>query len=71
MFVDYHVPVRWHPLRGVMRQVYAHLGPFAEAMWHHEIADFARDPEPYAWRTETCFGGLYQKTVAVRREATP
>lgn len=71
VFVDYHAPARWHPLRGVMRQVYAHLEPFAEAMWHHQIADFAGDPEPYVWRTETCFGGLYQKTVAVRREATP
>jgi len=64
VFIDYHAPAPWHPLRGFMRQVFARLEPFAESMWHHPIQDFARDPEPYFWRTETCFGGLYQKTVA-------
>jgi len=71
VFVDYHAPARWHPLRGLMRLVFARLEPFAEAMWHHQIADFARDSEPYVWRTETCFGGLYQKTVASRGGPTP
>ncbi|HDO51396.1 MAG TPA: class I SAM-dependent methyltransferase [Rhizobiales bacterium] len=71
VFIDYHAPARWHPLRGLMRQVFARLEPFAEAMWQHEIADFASDPEPYVWRTETFFGGLYQKTVAGREALTP
>ena len=71
VFIDYHAPAPWHPLRGFMRQIFARLEPFAEAMWQHDIADFACDPEPYDWRTETCFGGLYQKTVASRRALTP
>jgi len=71
VFIDYHAPVPWHPLRGFMRCVFARLEPFAEAMWQHEIADFASDPEPYVWRTETYFCGLYQKTVASRRALKP
>lgn len=66
VFIDYHAPAPWHPLRGLMRQVFARLEPFAEALWHHEIAAFARDRDQYTWRTETFFGGLYQKTVASR-----
>jgi SAM-dependent methyltransferase len=71
VFIDYHAPAPWHPLRGFMRQIFALLEPFAEAMWRHEIADIASDPEPYVWRTETYFGGLYQKTVASSRALTP
>lgn len=67
VFIDYHEPAPWHPLRGIMGQIFARLEPFAEAMWHHEIADFAHDSGSYTWRTETYFGGLYQKTVASRR----
>lgn len=66
-FIDYHEPMPWHPLRGFMRQIFARLEPFAEAMWHHEIADLTREPESFIWRTETYFGGLYQKTVASRK----
>jgi len=71
VFIDYHAPAWWHPLRGVMRQIFARLEPFAEAMWQHKIADIASDPEPYTWRTETFFGGLYQKTVAIRKARAP
>jgi SAM-dependent methyltransferase len=66
VFIDYHAPAPWHPLRGLMRQVFTRLEPFAAALWRHEIAAFARDADRYVWRTETFFGGLYQKTVASR-----
>jgi SAM-dependent methyltransferase len=66
VFIDYHRPRRWHPLRGLMRRIYARLEPFAESMWHHEIASFAREPDLFDWRKETYFGSLYQKTVARR-----
>ena len=67
VFVDYHTPVRWHPLRGFMRLVMGRLEPFAESLWHHEIAEFASVPGDYRWQKQTLFGGLYQKTVAYRR----
>jgi ubiquinone/menaquinone biosynthesis C-methylase UbiE len=66
-FVDYHEPARWHPLRGVMRLLFNRLEPFAESLWHHQIADFATDSADYRWEKQTFFGGLYQKTVAYRR----
>jgi ubiquinone/menaquinone biosynthesis C-methylase UbiE len=66
VFVDYHKPARWHPLRGVMRGLMSRLEPFAESLWHHEIAEFASAPGDYRWEKQTLFGGLYQKTVAYR-----
>jgi ubiquinone/menaquinone biosynthesis C-methylase UbiE len=67
VFVDYHGPSKWHPLRGVMRLIFRRLEPFAESLWHHEIAEFSSNPENYRWEKRTLFGGLYQKTVAYRR----
>lgn len=66
VFVDYHAPVPWHPLRGFMRRLMTRLEPFAESLWRHEIADFAGDPEAFRWQKWTYFGGLYQKIVATR-----
>ena len=69
VFVDYHEPAAWHPLRGFMRRIYARLEPFAQSMWHNRIEDFASDAASYDWHTETYFGGLYQKTTARARAA--
>jgi hypothetical protein len=66
VFVDYHKPTRWHPLRGLMRRLMTRLEPFAENLWHHEIAEFASAPSAYRWEKQILFGGLYQKTVACR-----
>ncbi|MDH3688392.1 MAG: rhodoquinone biosynthesis methyltransferase RquA [Gammaproteobacteria bacterium] len=64
IFVDYHNPAPWHPLRCIMRRLFTLLEPFAESLWHHEIVEFASTPENYHWEKQTIFGGLYQKTVA-------
>lgn len=66
VFVDYHEPARWHPLRGLMRGLMTRLEPFAESLWHHEITEFASVPGAYRWEKQILFGGLYQKTVAHR-----
>jgi SAM-dependent methyltransferase len=66
VFIDYHEPARWHPLRGPMRCLMNWLEPFAESLWRHEIAEFASIPGDYRWQKQTLFGGLYQKTVAYR-----
>lgn len=66
VFVDYHEPSRYHPLRGVMRALFNRLEPFAKSLWRHEIAEFASTSGDYRWRKQTLFGGLYQKTVAQR-----
>ncbi len=66
VFIDYHRPHWAHPLKWVTALVFAMLEPFAKSLWRHEIRDFASDAEQYAWRTETYFGGLFQKVVAQR-----
>jgi len=66
VFVDYHQPSRWHPLRELMRRVNGWLEPFAESLWHHDIRTFARDADGFRWEKQTFFGGLYQKVVAYR-----
>jgi len=66
VFVDYHRPHPAHPMRAVMSAVFDALEPFAKDLWRAEIADFAADRDGFAWRKETYFGGLFQKTVAER-----
>ncbi len=68
VFVDYHQPVRLHPLKALMGAVFDRLEPFAKALWRREISSFATSAEEFTWRKETYFGGLYQKVVAARRQ---
>lgn len=66
VFVDYHLPSAFHPLKGPTSFVFNHLEPFAKTLWRREIRTLASAPERFAWRKETCFGGLFQKVVAER-----
>lgn len=69
VFVDYHKPHPRHLLRPVMWTVFRLLEPFAPALWQRPIAAYAEAAEEYDWSTKLYFGGLYQKTVALRRSA--
>ena len=65
--VDYHQPARWHPMRSLMRLVFAKLEPYAMDLWHHEVAEFMPPDVPLASLAKrTYFGGLYQKLVLIR-----
>ena len=66
VFIDYHRPHRLHPLKLLMMVIYRIFEPFAKELWDHEISDYASNPAAFSWRTETYFGGLYQKTIAER-----
>jgi ubiquinone/menaquinone biosynthesis C-methylase UbiE len=66
VFVDYHKPRWWHPLKLITSIVFDTLEPFAKRLWRNEIRDFAYEPERFTWRKETIFGGLFQKAVATR-----
>jgi ubiquinone/menaquinone biosynthesis C-methylase UbiE len=68
VFVDYHKPRWWHPLKLITSLVFDTLEPFAKGLWRNEIRAFADEPEKYNWRKETCFGELFQKVVATRIE---
>jgi SAM-dependent methyltransferase len=67
IFVDYHRPHRWHPLKPVMKRVFAWLEPFALAMWSREIEEFAGSSgADFRWSKRTRFIGLYQTVIAER-----
>ncbi len=65
--VDYHRPVKWHPLRPVLRLVFRLLEPYAIDLWKNDIESFL-PPQPGPVRlTETFFfGELYQCVVITR-----
>jgi len=67
VIVDYHRPVRLHPLRLLMTGVFRKLEPYAMDLWNHEVADFLPPRKrPAAIEKQTYFGGLYQKLVLTR-----
>jgi len=45
VFMDYHEPGLWHPLKPLMSVVFDRLEPFAKGLWGREIADLAA-PSP-------------------------
>lgn len=64
VFVDYHRPAPWNPMRHLMTAVFRLLEPFAEDFWRQDIAAWAQLGERRAWVSKTrYFGGLYQKTI--------
>ncbi len=67
VFVDYHKPRWWHPLKLITSIVFDTLEPFAKSLWRNEIRSFASEADQFSWRKETRFGGLFQKVVATRR----
>jgi ubiquinone/menaquinone biosynthesis C-methylase UbiE len=66
VFVDYHKPRWWHPLKLITSIVFDTLEPFAKDLWWNKIRDFAGAAGQFSWRTQTIFGDLFQKTVATR-----
>jgi SAM-dependent methyltransferase len=64
VFVDYHRPRWWHPLRPVMSLVFRWLEPYANGLVSRSIRHFADKPHEFRWHKRTVFGGLYQVLVA-------
>jgi SAM-dependent methyltransferase len=68
VFVDYHRPFRGHPLRPLMSLVFRWLEPYAVSLFDAEIPARSPRAEGFVWTKATCFGGLYQTLVGVRRD---
>jgi len=67
VIVDYHRPVRTHPLRLLMTGVFRKLEPYAMDLWENEVEAFLpRRMKPASLTKKTWFGGLYQKLVLIR-----
>lgn len=63
IFVDYHKPAWWQPVRYILKVVNFWLEPFADSIWKHELSEFANHPENYTWHKRTIFGGVYQIVI--------
>jgi ubiquinone/menaquinone biosynthesis C-methylase UbiE len=67
VIVDYHRPLRWHPLRPLMQQVFRRLEPYASDLWTHELEHYLPGGTPTRiLHQRTWFGGLYQMLVMTR-----
>lgn len=66
VFVDYHRPKPFHPLKPLMNLVFTTLEPFARELWQREINSYGFLSRRFSWNKEIFFGGLYQKAVAQR-----
>ena len=67
VIVDYHRPVRLHPLRLLMTGVFRKLEPYAMDLWEHEIEEFLpAGARPTSIDKCTYYGALYQKLVFTR-----
>jgi ubiquinone/menaquinone biosynthesis C-methylase UbiE len=67
VFVDYHRPNRFHPLKPLMRRIFAWLEPFASSMWLRDIRDLSGSSgSKFRWCKRTRFGEMYQIVVAER-----
>lgn len=71
IFIDWHNPLYYHPLRYVVRMYNRLHHPFVERLWDREIDTYAQ-PElktQFVWRKSTYFGRMFQKIVAVKKES--
>lgn len=69
VFVDYHMPSSFNPLKWLMVLVWKVLEPYALGLVKKEIKDFVTKIDPnqnFDWKKETSFGGLYQKVIVTK-----
>jgi ubiquinone/menaquinone biosynthesis C-methylase UbiE len=64
IFIDYHRPALWHPIRYILIPINLFLEPFCSTLWKNEIQDFASCANTYTWTKHTIFGGVYQCVIA-------
>ena len=68
VFVDYHNPAKWQPVRYILNIVNELLEPFAKALWDKEISHYAQNAERFIWEKRTFFGGVYQCLVVRHKD---
>lgn len=68
VFVDYHNPSKWQPIRYILKVVNKYLEPFAETLWKNEIRFYARQADRFSWKKRTFFWGVYQCVVVEHKE---
>ena len=66
VFIDYHLPSSYNPIKYPQRAFNRLYQPFAEALWKKSIKDMTPRPERCQWSQQTYYGGMYQKVVATK-----
>ena len=69
VFIDWHQPLFWHPLRYVVRMYNRLRHPFAEKLWDRDIQTFAKNKTAFTWRKSTYFGRMFQRLIVTRKVA--
>ena len=71
IFADWHKPLFWHPLRYFVRMYHRLYRPFVERLWDRDIDTYAQPDlrTQFIWRKSTYFGRMFQKTIAIRKDA--
>ena len=68
IFIDYHLPEPYHPLKYIIRAANRLYQPFAETLWKKSIKELMPNAENFTWTQQTYFGGVYQKVVATKKK---
>ena len=67
IFIDYHLPSPYNPLKYLIRAINRLYQPFAETLWKSSIKSLTPEAEKCTWSKQTYFGGMYQKVVATKK----
>ena len=70
IFIDWHNPLRFHPLRYIVRMVNRLRNPFVEKLWDRQIDTYVDTTlkSKFTWRKSTYFGRMFQKVVATKKQ---
>ena len=70
IFIDWHTPLFYHPLRYLVRMYNRLKHPFVERLWDRDISSYAETSlrSQFSWRKTTYFGRMFQKCVATRKD---
>lgn len=67
IFIDYHLPSSYNPLKYFIRAFNRLYQPFAESLWKKSIRELTPNSELCTWTQQSYFGGIYQKVVATKK----
>ncbi|MFL1780958.1 hypothetical protein ABSA28_00668 [Candidatus Hepatincolaceae symbiont of Richtersius coronifer] len=68
VFIDYHNPSFFNPIRPILSLVNLFLEPYSNALWEREIKNFTNKAHKYHWEKTTFFGSTYQKVVVSKKQ---
>jgi ubiquinone/menaquinone biosynthesis C-methylase UbiE len=66
VFIDYHLPSEFNPLKYFIRAFNRLYQPFAEELWKNSIRNLTPNKDACTWSMQSYYGGMYQKVVATK-----